>query len=220
LTSLQRSLADLRRYLAASRSGRINRPRRKPTSLGNNIRNATGRRQDLEAKHPEFTNTIVNTRNLGQDKIDDLKNNRSIGTWSFSYVKPDYTKFCQIMHNARCSKKTDGSGSKTVDECSKKTDGSSNTVDALNLISGLSMDWHPVGGAIINKQKIDPCETRAEYCTISDWNDIEKDIEKPVGNRFGARSFLIKNVELESLDNRYLVDFGNPNQLIPEIGAE
>lgn len=162
--------------------------------------------QDLEAKHPEFTNKMITTDNLAQEKINDLRANRSIGTWSFSYVQSDYTKFCQMTHKARCSKRINSDGSK------------SSGVDGLNRVSEINMDWHPAGGVIINQQKIDPCVTNDKYCDIQNWDDIEADIEKPVGNRFGARGFLVKNLELESLENRYLIDFGNPSQLIPEIG--
>jgi hypothetical protein len=45
LTSLQRSLGDVRRYLAPLRSGHINRPSRKPTSFGK--------------QHPEYNRAAV-----------------------------------------------------------------------------------------------------------------------------------------------------------------
>jgi hypothetical protein len=101
-------------------------------------------------------------------------------------------RFCRLSHIFRCDK----------------------TYGARRYISELNSDWHPIGAATSAVR--DPCQDSAvQYCSAIDWPTIKKDVFES----FGARIFFIKNLSLEALGDRYLIDFGTPKtQRIPEIG--
>jgi hypothetical protein len=159
--------------------------------------------KSIEDEHPEFKNKIVDNASFSQEEIQDLTvssnqdaHNTSIGSYSFNSYQMNYKKYCKILHKFRCASDEE-------------------TIKKRMLISKISEDWHPVG-ASISKGTDAPsvCQTGDEYCDHNTWDLISQDLN----DKIGVRIFLTKNTPLDSLDRRYLIDFGDENQIIPEIG--
>jgi len=53
------------------------------------------------------------------------------------------------------------------------------------------------------------------YCAFSNWKTVKANFY----SKFGARAFLIRNLEIDRIPGRILIDFENPDkQVIPDIG--
>lgn len=63
----------------------------------------------------------------------------------------------------------------------------------------------------------DPCAKPVKaYCEFDDWKKMASLDKKD----FGARVFLIRNLEIAKIPGRILLDFDKPSeQLIPDIGT-
>lgn len=87
---------------------------------------------------------------------------------------------------------------------------------ALDLVGSLNRDWHPLGFSQKIRPSNDSCDVPfASYCAFSDW----KAVRSGFYNKFGARAFLIRNLEIDRIPGRILIDFENPEkQVIPDIG--
>jgi hypothetical protein len=127
-------------------------------------------------------------------KDEDIRdfNNVSLYTWRWDNYRARYQRYCEAAHKFRCDTE----------------------YSAQKLIGGLYKDWHPIGAA--QEEQEDPCQTAAnDFCKITDWNELKKQIMP----HFGSRVFLIGNLELSEIGNRYLIEFENPSyQVIPDIG--
>jgi len=113
-----------------------------------------------------------------------------LSTWSFEQYKPYYHNYCMAVQNFRCGDFAEAS-----------------------LISLLDGDWHPLGFSKITNNGI--CNPDAfEECNISDWDKAAPKLLPT----FGARAFLIKNLNISEIAGRYLVDFDDPeNEKIPDL---
>ncbi|HMN72072.1 MAG TPA: hypothetical protein PKA55_09430 [Rhodoblastus sp.] len=158
--------------------------------------------KSVEDTHPEIKNKLIDNQYFSQSEIDDLTPspdreapNTGRGTYAFEAWGSNYKKYCRISHKFRCDNSKENSQKKSY-------------------ISRITTDWHPVGASIHHEPRASICDTGDSYCDKDNWNKIEKDIS----DKFGVRIFLIKNTKLDDLDRRYLIDFGDENQLIPEIG--
>jgi hypothetical protein len=101
-----------------------------------------------------------------------------------------YPEYCELSHRFRCG-----------------------DYDALSLISAIKFDWHPIGISTSNRSNI--CRPNAVYCDAQDWETLKEE----TWSTFGSRIFLIENLDLHDLKDRYLIEFGEPYvQVIPEIG--
>ena len=115
------------------------------------------------------------------DNIRDLSN-ISIYSWRWDNYRARYKQYCKAAHEFRCNK----------------------AYSARELIGGLYKDWHPIG--LAQEEQKDPCEASADdFCQKSDWSEFRKEVLP----HFGSRVFLIKNLELSAIGNRYLIEFEN-----------
>jgi hypothetical protein len=128
---------------------------------------------------------------LNSDEVRDL-NNIAIYSWRWQNYRARYAHYCELAHQFRCNSQ----------------------YAARSFIGGVEKDWHPVG--LAQDEQEDPClESAANYCKSADW----KDLKKTLLPHFGSRAFLIQNLNLNNIGDRYLIEFGNPaGQVIPDTG--
>jgi hypothetical protein len=80
-------------------------------------------------------------------------------------------------------------------------------------LGAIKFDWHPIGISTSDRSNI--CRPNAVYCDAQDWETLKEEM----WSTFGSRIFLIENLDLHDLKDRYLIEFGEPYvQVIPEIG--
>lgn len=83
--------------------------------------------------------------------------------------------------------------------------------DVNRYLSDMGADWSPLGFAA-NDPSANVADKAA--CDVADW---DKDVAK-YKNVFGARAFLIENLEISEIRGVHLIDFDNPGRKrIPEI---
>jgi hypothetical protein len=60
-----------------------------------------------------------------------------------------------------------------------------------------------------------PCAIPEDrYCAFAGWDKVRQEFK----DNFGARAFLIENLDVKSIAGRIMIDFTDPqNQKIPEI---
>jgi hypothetical protein len=87
---------------------------------------------------------------------------------------------------------------------------------ARKFIGGLYRDWHPLGFSQTNPPQ-NPCNIPVDkYCEFSDW----KATRSALYEKFGSRSFLIRNLQIDRIFGRMLIDFDKPEtQVIPSMGT-
>jgi hypothetical protein len=136
---------------------------------------------------------LLNEGVLSKDELDDLRRIDALNYWRFENYKQHFRHYCELSQTFRCD----------------------TSYSARNYIGGVNIDWHPLGFAQKNI-KVDSCtQPVSSYCSISNWHDAKTSLEA----NFGARIFLIQNLQIDSISNRFLIDFGNPgSQFIPDIG--
>ncbi|TWI07878.1 hypothetical protein LPJ38_03180 [Bradyrhizobium daqingense] len=88
------------------------------------------------------------------------------------------------------------------------------TYSAHAYVGSISHDWHPLGFS--QNPREDRCNLpTTKYCEYTSREAAERDYR----NKFGARAFLIRNLEINKIPGRRLIDFDRPyDQVIPEIG--
>ncbi|KAB1078060.1 hypothetical protein [Methylobacterium soli] len=129
---------------------------------------------------------------LSADEIDDLANQTNLDSWSWQGYGRRFNRYCKIAHKFRCG----------------------GNFEEKRSISKLERDWHPAGATKATKQE--PCLGSDSYCDVDDWDQLKEQIR----DSFGARIFFIKNISLDKLRTRYMIDFDNPkHQIIPDIGV-
>jgi hypothetical protein len=128
---------------------------------------------------------------LKDDDVHDFTN-LSLYTWRWNNYTSRYPRYCEAAHKFRCD----------MDYSARK------------FIGGLYKDWHPIG--LAQEEQQDPCHTSSsDYCQKTDWDALKKELLP----HFGSRVFLIRNLELSAIGDRYLIEFENPSyQVIPDIG--
>ena len=73
-------------------------------------------------------------------------------------------------------------------------------------MGGISRDWHPLGFSQMGIKK-DPCGVPVKtYCEFEDWKKAGAQFK----SNFGARVFLIRNLEIAKISGRILIDFNKP----------
>jgi hypothetical protein len=154
---------------------------------------AIDRAHTSDAAHPYIRFDKLQS-SLTKADLDDLARTQRISSWSFKSYGKYYGDYCAVAQEFRCSK--------TIEYSAKQ------------LVGTISPDWYPLGFARKDTPPPDPCLHQVEACEVTNW-DQTASLESIVG----ARVFLIKNVTLDSLDGRILIDFDNPDtQVIPDIG--
>lgn len=152
--------------------------------------------QDVEGrKDTEIKEKFLHGNNtLNGDELKNLKAD-DIPSYRVANFKDKYQHFCELTYKFIC------------DETS---------YSARDYVGGLYKDWHPLGFSQ-RKPPEDRCSTPKEkYCAFSDW----KTTKATFNGLFGSRAFLIRNMEINLIPGRILIDFENPTeQLIPDIGT-
>ncbi|HXH47146.1 MAG TPA: hypothetical protein VNK51_25315 [Bradyrhizobium sp.] len=88
------------------------------------------------------------------------------------------------------------------------------TYSAHAFVGSISHDWHPLGFS--QNPREDRCNLpSAKYCEHTDWDAASREYR----TKFGARAFLIRNLEINKIPGRVMIDFDRPyDQVIPNIG--
>jgi hypothetical protein len=149
-------------------------------------------RKDVEIKEKFFQGN----NSLSSDEIKDLdERNNNLESYQFESFQDKYQRYCQLSYHFMCDKPA---------------------YSALELIGSLDRDWHPLGFSQKVRPHVDSCDVPiASYCAFSDWKTMKSDFY----NKLGARTFLIRNLEIDRIPGRILIDFENPEkQVIPDIG--
>jgi hypothetical protein len=136
---------------------------------------------------------LVGSNLLNDGELDDIKLN-SINSYRLESFSDKYQHYCELAHQFQCGY----------------------SFSARDRIGGLNPDWHPLG---FSKRQTDEVACRnlndAGYCKFSDW----KSSKALWRSQFGSRAFLIRNLAIEDIDGRILIDFDQPDrQKIPDIG--
>jgi hypothetical protein len=142
---------------------------------------------------PEGRKRLIDSGTLSDSERNNLLNDDAVVSWSYTDkgYKSYYDSFCKIAQTFRCDP----------------------TYAARDLIGSINLAWHPLGFSMMKKPDI--CENRVSVCKKEDWNNLAEEIRE----EFGARAFLIDNLEINELGSRYLVEFDEPDkQVIPDIG--
>lgn len=115
-------------------------------------------------------------------------------TYRFDNFKEHYPRYCELAREFHCNE----------------------SYSARAYIGALSVDWHPLGFSQKNPQ-IDRCTLSIpQYCEFAGW----KTARDQFGDHFGSRAFLIRNLEINNIPGRIMIDFDQPyQQVIPDIGA-
>lgn len=108
--------------------------------------------------------------------------------------RENYPRYCELAREIHCS----------------------DSYSAKAYIGALSGDWHPLGFSQKNPP-LDRCTLSIpSYCQFADW----KTTKNEYGDHFGSRAFLIRNLEINNIPGRIMIDFDQPyQQVIPDIGA-
>ena len=119
---------------------------------------------------------------------------KDIPTYRIMSFKDKYRHYCELSQQFFCDP---GYSSRT-------------------FIGGLYKDWHPLGFSQKSPPE-DACSIpTSTFCEFQDWEKARAAFQ----NDFGSRAFLIRNLEIDRIPGRILIDFDNPTeQFIPEIGA-
>ncbi|MCP3478026.1 hypothetical protein NLM33_49160 (plasmid) [Bradyrhizobium sp. CCGUVB1N3] len=138
---------------------------------------------------------LVGGRSLTKEDKDELKSTDEYAYQLKNFVT-QYAHYCELAYTFKCDQ--------------------NNLYSARTYIGGLSRDWHPLGFSQM-KLDSDPCAKPVKaYCEFDDWKKMASLDKKD----FGARVFLIRNLEIAKIPGRILLDFDKPSeQLIPDIGT-
>jgi hypothetical protein len=168
--------------------------------------NARGLLQVIQNVEANTQNKIENTlftgsNTLRDDEAADLRNYSALNYWRWDNYFKFYPRYCQIAHDFECDVRLHYS--------------------AHSYLSGPNTDWHPLGLAQIGTQK-DACDIPvADYCKVSDLNSANnswKSKKAELLKSFGSRIFLMQNLKIESIKDRVMIDFGEPDkQYIPNM---
>ena len=167
--------------------------------------NARGLLQVIQNIETDEGIQISNSRLLAPDALSleessDLKNTNALNFWRFDSYFQYYPHYCRLAQTFRCDKR--------------------NTYSAHAKLGGPNIDWHPLGFAKKNTQH-DPCDD-TNYCAVSDANSAHRSwqaAEAKMMMEFGGRAFLMDNLSIDTIKDRVLIDFGEPErQFIPDIG--
>ena len=148
---------------------------------------------------PVITEKFFVDRALHEDDYRALNINKpseSPVAYAWNNYKDRYYNYCQAVQNFRCSPR---------DQVAK-------------MIGDISEDWHPLGFSRTQPlQNNEPCKQTSQFCSISDWDKDTPSLVK----EFGARVFLTENIEINSIRNRIMIDFDDPqNGKIPNLYLE
>jgi hypothetical protein len=147
-------------------------------------------RKDIEIKE-KF---LQGGNSLNNDELKNLKAD-DIPSYRVNSFKDKYQHYCELSYKFICD---------------------DTSYSARDFVGGLYRDWHPLGFSQ-RKPPDDRCGIPiGSYCAFSDWKTAKATFR---GN-FGSRAFLIRNMEINLIPGRILIDFENPTQqVIPDIGV-
>lgn len=134
------------------------------------------------------------TDTLNTDEQRDLANT-SIPSYRLDRYSDKYPRYCALTYKFACK---------------------SSAYSAHAFVGNISNDWHPLGfSQQTNEDRCGLSPTR--YCEYSNWDAARQEYR----NKFGARAFLIRNLEINKIPGRVLIDFDRPyDQVLPNVGSE
>ncbi|MDE5446524.1 hypothetical protein GWG65_35215 [Bradyrhizobium sp. CSA207] len=134
------------------------------------------------------------TNALNSEELRDLAVT-SIPSYKLESFLDKYPHYCALTYELACK---------------------SSTYSALAFVGSISHDWHPLGFS--QNPRVDRCDLpSAKYCEYTNWDAAGQEYR----NKFGARAFLIRNLEINKIPGRVMIDFDRPyDQVIPDIGKD
>lgn len=141
--------------------------------------------------------TLLTKKFLDGTKLnsEELKNLEitSIPSYTFDELSKNYPHYCLLSNDFACNP---------------------STYSAHAYVGSISHDWHPLGFS--QNPREDRCNLPTpKYCEYTGRDAARRDYR----NKFGARAFLIRNLEINKIPGRILIDFDRPfDQVIPDIG--
>ena len=144
---------------------------------------------DSDPDGAKIDHKFIMTGTLSEQESADLKQ-LSIGTWAWDSYKRYYNHYCEL-----------------TDELRK------GNYDATQYIN-IAKDWKPLGFSLIRTERPEESQISQRICDIHSWDTV---VDR-YGDTFGARAFLIKNMEINSIPRTYVIHFDQPDkQVIPDI---
>jgi hypothetical protein len=132
---------------------------------------------------------------LLKEELADLEH-LDIPTYRIENFRDQYRHYCQLAEQFRCDK----------------------SYSAHAYIGDLANDWHPLGFARRNPDD-SSCRPAAveSACEFSDWNTVQKTLLPS----FGRRVFLIRNLSVQEIAARVMIDYPDrANRIVPFIGLK
>jgi hypothetical protein len=125
------------------------------------------------------------------DEYGDLTGRYSldIHSWEWARYGKYFRDYCEVAQKFRCDR----------------------SYSVRNLMGDINKDWNPLG---FSAKDTDTGVCAPSACEVTDWDQAVKRFSA----NFGARAFLITNLEISSIKERHLIDFENPDhQQIPDV---
>ena len=134
------------------------------------------------------------TNALNSDELQDLAVT-SIPSFMLDHFSDKYPHYCALTYEFACK---------------------DSAYSAHAYVGNISHDWHPLGFSQSSNE--DRCGLpTAKYCQFSNWDAARQEYS----SKFGARTFLIRNLEINKIPGRVMIDFDRPyNQVLPDIGKD
>jgi hypothetical protein len=133
----------------------------------------------------------VNKRLGGNETAKDDLNKYEIGTCAWDSYKKFFNQYCELTEDFKKGE-----------------------FSAKHYIGNIEKDWNPLGFSRIRTEQPADIPASMKICGIHSWNNVVQEYSEA----FGARTFLIKNREIDHIPRRYMIDFDEPErQVIPDI---
>jgi hypothetical protein len=144
---------------------------------------------------------LLGSNLLNENELRDLTTPQlsfAIPSYQIENFKDKYQHYCELARRFQCE---------------------AQSASEREYLGGLNADWNPLGFSVKEMDVQNDCRQHPNsttFCTFSDWKTAK---EKWLA-QFGSRVFLIRNVDIDSISGRILIDFDQPDrQLIPNIGV-
>jgi hypothetical protein len=146
--------------------------------------------------HPEKYFSI--DKYLGNDSAFENLSLEYLGSWRWDQYGAHYKSFCEAVQHFRCDRDRHPDRDFT----------------AKSRIGLLEPDWHPLGFSRRESVRGKCDRSIWEECNITNFDAAIPSLLEI----FGARVFLMNNIEIKTIDGRVMIDFDRPSeQLIPDI---
>lgn len=149
-------------------------------------------RRDIQT---QLTKKLLDGTNaLNTEELRDLAIT-SIPSYKLDRFSDKYPHYCGLTYEFACK---------------------NSTYSAHAFVGSISHDWHPLGFS--QNPNEDRCDLpAAKYCEYTNWDVARQEYR----NKFGTRAFLIRNLEINKIPGRVMIDFDRPyDQVLPDVGKD